>query len=197
MRTLLSLAARHLPERPLVRIELGRRMLEVGLEEDGVAWLLDTAVEQLEAEFPDRALLAVRAVLRHDEENEEAHRLTARVHRQIKNRRRRKAGTSIALAVGVVLGAAALVRFQVQRSLDSKLEQVQALVQTPEAALVKFDEFFGTPNPDPSLAQVRAELVRRIESARQERFKIWWCKFVVVEEWVESESYGDVLEAIL
>lgn len=196
-RTLLSLAARHLPERPLVRIELGRRMLEVGLEEDGVAWLLDTAVEQLEAEFPDRALLAVRAVLRHDEENEEAHRLTARAHRQIKNRRRRKAGTSIALAVGVVLGAAALVRFQVQRSLDSKLEQVQALVQTPEAALVKFDEFFGTPNPDPSLAQVRAELVRRIESARQERFKIWRRKLVAVEERAESESYGDALEAIL
>lgn len=196
-RMLLTLAAKHLPERPLVRIELGRRMLDVGLVEDGIQWLLEAAAQQLAADEPERALLATRAVLRHDEKNQPAKQLTLRAHQLVRSRRRRKAGTTVILAASVLLAVVALVRFQIGRALDAKLDAITALSDHPEQALEKFDESFPDVIENARLSSLRARLLDRIEAERKADYATWRSEFDRLAIEVATARFEEAVDLIL
>ncbi|HED66279.1 MAG TPA: DUF4388 domain-containing protein, partial [Planctomycetes bacterium] len=188
-RTLLRLASGHLPSRPRVRIELGKRMIDSGLEDEGTRWLLDTAHELIEAGDPASALAPIRYVLRAVPGHGEAGSLEVHAQTLCANRKKRKVVVAVSLSLGVLLSLAALVQYRKIRKVEDWLVQVQAYVGEPAVALEKLQEAFGD-DPPPRIAEARERLFAlQRESKRRAQEK--WRE--VYKEAEDAARFGDPL----
>jgi hypothetical protein len=169
-RMLLQLASSHLPSKQQTRIELGKRMLESGLFEEGARWLLDAARENLVQHQAERALLPVRVVLRSVPDHVEALALANAARLELEKRRRRRWSTLAALSTGLALSVVALIRYRTYRAIEERLTDVRAELARPEVALQILDsEFPEDPAEAANIRDLRAELValKREEDARR------------------------------
>ncbi len=174
-RTMLRLAAGHLPQRPRVRIELGRRMLETGLVDEGTRWLLNTAHQLIESGDPETALLPIRAVLREVPDHDEAGSLQIHAQTLCKHKKRRKVTLAISGAVVVLIAMVALVQYRSHREVEHWLTEIKAYVGRPSEALAVLDQQFGTAPP------------ARIEEERQ--------RLIALKMQAENAAYDKWLES--
>ena len=180
-RTLLRLCANHLPERPQTRIELGKRMLDAGLHNEGSRWLLNTARELLDDNDIDAAMLPIRAVLRVSPEHGEATALleTARVLQAKKKRRRWN--MTIGLSAGLVLSLAAVIKFHRYREVERWTSEINARVADPAAALELLDKQFGTQAPE-GILELRTRLIQIKEEHEWRLYEDWSAHYKLAEE---------------
>jgi len=186
-RMLLRLCANHLPEGAPTRVELGRRMLDAGLMEEGSRWLLNTARELLHKLDGDAAMLPIRAVLRVAPEHAEARSLLEEAQLAQVKKKRRRWNTTIALSGGLLLSMVALVKFHAYRQAQHWVSNVSG--QTPTNALALLDEEFGT-NPPTRIAELRGRL-EHLQLEEQKRDLADWS-----ERYREAEEtcrFGDPL----
>jgi len=179
MRMLLRLCAKHLPEDAPVRVELGRRMLDAGLLEEGSSWLLNTARELLEKRSMEAAVLPIRAVLRVAPEHEEARALLELAQELAAQRKRRRWKLTVGLSLGLMASMVALVRFESARRAQKWLEQVSG--ESPIKALIRLQHDFGEDPPAP-IAELRSELEQKREQLLREEMGVWSERYRVAEE---------------
>jgi hypothetical protein len=186
-RTLLRLAAMHLPTRPQTRIELGRCMLEAGLETDGQRWLLDTARQLIDRGEAERALVPLRIILKDHAGNAEAHGLLIQARSLLAKRKQRRWNVAIGLATGLLLSAVALVRFLAHRQTEERLAEIATHMADPMSALRMLDESFGAEGPQ-RVEEFRQRLLLLAKEENRRAGEEWMTRFRDVEDEVR---FGD------
>jgi tetratricopeptide (TPR) repeat protein len=188
-RTLLRLAASHLPEKPQVRIELGKRMIETGLVQEGTRWLLEAAHELLEQDEPERAIASIRHVLRADPEHADASQLLIHARALQAKKKRRRWNLLIGLSCGLVLSLAAAVKFHSYRHVERQLQEIQGLMGHPSQALTMLDQSFGNDPPD-RVVELRGRVLDLVREEEKTELEEWRRGYVEVED---ACRYGDPL----
>ena len=188
-RALLRLAANHLPARPQTRVELGKHMLDSGLVDDGVRWLLDTARELADADKGERALVPIRIVLRRIPDHPEANELLIETRLLVKQRRRRRWSMISALSLGVILSLCAFVRTHHRREIEYQLSQVQGHMDDPALALELLNDYFGK-EASAEIVELRESLLALKSEAERRVLEDWNKKYDTAEE---ECSMGDAL----
>jgi tetratricopeptide (TPR) repeat protein len=186
-RMLLRLCANHLPEEGPIRVELGRRMLDAGLMNEGSRWLLNIARELLQANEGDAAVLPLRAILRVAPEHEEARALLAQAQVVKQKVKRRRVGLSVGLSAGLTLALVALVKLHDYRRAERWA--ADASKYSPSDALARLDGEFGS-NPPARIATLREELERSLAEEQRASFESWSKAYREAEE---ACRFGDPL----
>jgi tetratricopeptide (TPR) repeat protein len=180
-RTLLRVASSHLPSKVRTRIELGRRMIEAGLVDDGMRWLLDTARELIEAGEGDRALLAIRIVLQEAPEHPQAAGLMIQA-RALQTRKRRRRWNSMAvLATLLLIAAVALVRFHNKSVEEQHLVEIRDHAANPARAIQLLNEYFPDDESE-HIASLRSTLLQNQKEKAKRAREAWFEKYDAVEE---------------
>lgn len=191
-RLLLRLASNHLPSNAQTRVELGKRMLETGLVEEGTRWLLDAARVILGERNPERALTPIRAILRAQAEHPEAVGLLVQARALLTSQRRRRMGLIASLSGVLVLSLVAVVRYQAHREFRERIMLVEEHIAQPSEALTMLEELF--PEDD---SETISELRTRVQQLKKEeervRYQAWDECYVAVEE---ACNEGDPLLAL-
>lgn len=191
-RTLLRLATNHMPSKPQTRVELGRRMLETGLIEDGTRWLLDTARELIKLKDGERALVPIRAVLREIPDHNEASGLLIETQGLLAKKKRRRWNTVAALSTGLILALAALVKFHAYRQVESKLTEIRHHMNDPEFALARLHDEFGDDQSE-QVVDLRTQLVVLKKEAEARQLESWQSRY---EDIQEQCQFGDMVLAL-
>jgi len=188
-RALLRMAASHLPSRPKTRIELGRRMMETGLVDEGIRWLLDTARELVVQGEGERAMVPVRAVLKLFPDHTEANAILTEARNSLARKKRRRWNTVAALSTGLILSMVGAIKYRSYRATERVIEEINSNINHPEVALRLIQEHF----PADSSQRV-VELRVRFEQLQKEIEKrlldLWSEKYTAVAEECE---FGDPL----
>ncbi len=188
-RTLLRLASGHLPARPKTRIELGKRMLETGLVEEGTRWLLNTAHDMIAEGDPEMALAPIRAVLREIPDHGEAGSLQIHARTLLAKQKKRKVNVAIGASLAVFAALAAFVQFRAIKKVHFWEAEVQNLIDKPDQALALLDDAFG-PDPPERIIELRAQFsTLRVQQERRD-YDAW------NEDYAEAEDacrFGDPL----
>lgn len=186
-RMLLRLCASHLPENSPVRVELGRRMLDAGLVQEGTRWLLSTARELLDDKNGEAAVLPIRAILRVLPDQPEARALLEQAQLVKVKRKRRRWTLSVGLSTGLALSLVAVVQYHGFREAERWASEVEGA--SPSEALARLNEEFGEEPP-----KRIAEIQKRLQSLHQEElrrtFESWTASY---READETCRYGDPL----
>ncbi len=191
-RAVLRLAATQVHEKLSARLEIGGRLIQVGLAPEASPIIVAAARELLESGQAEKAIPALRALVAADANQREAAGLLIRARAHKTNVRRRRRNAVIGLAIVVVISAAAVVQLQVQRRYDRLLAEVTDSLNQPDTALTLLDEYFGD-DDSPRVVALRVALEeRQLELARRER-ETWLAQFESVEQEMET---GDPLRGL-
>jgi hypothetical protein len=188
-RTLLRLATNHMPSKPQTRVELGRRMLETGLIEDGTRWLLDTARELIKLQDGERAMVPIRAVLREIPDHSEASGLLIETQGLLAKKKRRRWNTVAVLSTGLILALAALVQFHAYRQVEKRLTEIRSHMHDPELALARLKEEFGD-SQSQGVTDLRTQLMVLRMQAEERELVSWQRRYEEIQEQCE---FGDTV----
>jgi len=189
-RTLLRLASYQLPSNPQTRIELGRRMIDTGLAEEGVRWLLDVARELIDANDGERAITPIRLVLKKIPDHTQAHGLLLEARAFITRQRRRRWKSVVIGSVAGVLSLAGVVHLQMRRTVNKHLEEVKQNLAQPTVARELLDEYFDPNDDDDAVQAVRARVFAALKQVDDKKRDVWLERF---EEIGQECEYGDPL----
>lgn len=187
--TLLRLTSNHMPTLPRTRIELGRRMIENGLVQEGTRWLLNTANALIEDKQPESAIAPLQTVLREDPDQEEAAELLAHARSQMTKKKRRKMHSVIGVCVGVMLSMVALVQYNGYRKVNEWESRFQVLQSTPLQSIHELREAFGE-NPPERIAELLKHLAGVLRSQEAQAAEAWQAQYDAA---MEACSFGDPL----
>jgi hypothetical protein len=188
-RTLLRLASVQLPSKPQTRIELGRRMLDTGLVEEGARWLLDVARELIDANEGERAITPIRTVLKKLPDHTHAHGLLIEARALIARHKRRRWKSVVILSVVLVVAMVGLVQLKVRSTQKERLEEIRQSMGQPEEAMALLQRYFpGDHSPDIEL--VRSRVMAAKMTADDARQQAWLDRYEDIRQECE---YGDPL----
>ena len=188
-RTLLRLASYQLPAKPKTRIELGRRMMDTGLVEEGARWLLDVARELIDATDGERAMSPLRTVLKKMPDHTEAHGLLIEARGLVARQKRRRWKSIVIVSVAVILSLSGAVHLKFQHDESARLDEIEAYLAQPDRALELLNEHF----PDDSSERVgvmRATVNAAKKKADDQKHDEWIGRY---EEIQQECQYGDPL----
>ncbi len=183
-RPVLKLAASQLSDKMSMRLEVGGRMVQVGLVDDAAPIIIEAARELISNGEAEKAIPVLRALVNAAGDNREANGLLhqARAHKTTIRRKRRN--TVVVLALVLVVSVTAFIRVHTQKEFDQKLTQVTDNIHQPETALALLDEYFPD-DESPRVAALRLALEEhKSELAREARDK-WTDAFEAIEQEVE------------
>jgi tetratricopeptide (TPR) repeat protein len=159
---MLRAAAARLPETTSMRLELGNRLMAVGLVADGAPWVLEACRTLIQSGHAEKALAPLRAVMTYDGANREARTLLMQARARSARGRRRRRILVIASSVLLVLSLLGLVQLRMERKLDRKLAEVERMADQPRQALARLNDLFPD-SQSAGVADLRATLVTRIQ----------------------------------
>ncbi len=188
-RTLLRLAGRQLPAKPQVRVELGRRMLETGLIEEGTRWLLDVARELVDLGDGERATTPIRAVLKKLPDHSEAHGLLIEARALVARKRRRRWKSVVALSVILMLSLVGLVHFKVRHTHATRMEEIKENLNRPDVALSLMTKYFPTDDSE-RVSSLRSTVLALKKEADDTKRVEWMDRYEAIEQECE---FGDPL----
>jgi len=180
-RTLLRLAASHLPSRPQTRVELGKRMLETGLVEEGTSWLLDTSRELIDIGEPEKALVPIRSILRVVPDHGEASSLLFEARTLQSKQKRRRWNTLVGLSIGLMLSLVAFVKFRSYREVERWVTEINSLVREPDKALGMLDQAFPEDPPE-RIVELRKRLLQLQREENRRRYDDWHRYYQEIED---------------
>ncbi|MBM3977019.1 MAG: DUF4388 domain-containing protein [Planctomycetes bacterium] len=180
-RLALRLAATQQPSQSSARLELGLSLCEVGLVQEGSAWVTAAANELIDAGEYERALAALRALLRRDSDNKDAQSLLFQTSSLERRRKRRRTQGTVALAIFLVAALAAVVKVQLHSSLEEHLASIAAFSPDGRVCLVELErEYAGDVRPE--VVALRAALQRRIVESEKQRRTDWLTDYEAVQQ---------------
>ncbi len=155
-----------MPSRLQTRIELGKRMLESDLVEEGSRWLLETARELIAQGEPDKALVPLRSVLRFLPDDNSSNGLLIQARAMMAKRKRRRWQSACLGATALIVASAGVVRIHSARQTRKTIDSIEANLSVPTVALQMLDsEFPG------STSEEITDLRGRIYQLRQEELR--------------------------
>lgn len=175
-RTLMRMATAEVPVNEKVRVDLATQMLELGMTDEGVEWLLAVARELLAKKRGERAAAPLREVLREFPEHEEAKQLLFESKQQGVRRRKRKVHMMVGMATAGVLSVAALVGLRAQRETERKLEEVTDLMSDPARALATLSLNFPA-DKTPRINELRESLEIRLKDKEDQQRSDWIARY--------------------
>lgn len=191
-RPVLLLASTQLYEKLSTRLEVGVRLVQVGLAEHASPIVIEAARELMAVGQAEKAIPALRALVNADANQREASGLLLQARAHKTNLRKRRRNMAIGASIAVIVGVAAVVQVRSQRLYESRLEMVTDALDTPDAALSLLDEFF--PNDDsPRVTGLRSALVERRKELLRRVSEAWLAEFETTRG---LASRGDVMEAL-
>jgi hypothetical protein len=188
-RTLLRLASYQLPANPQTRIELGRRMLDTGLAEEGVRWLLDVARELIDAGDGQRAVTPIRLVLKKLPDHTQAHGLLIEARALIARQKRRRWKSVVIGSTALVLSMAGLVHVQMRRVVSSHIDEVKENLSQPTVARDLLDKYFAGDQSE-AIVALRGRVYAALKEIDDRKRDAWLERYEAIAQ--ESE-YGDPL----
>ena len=160
-RVMLLFAATTQPDTPQTRTELGARLIEVGLEDEGAAWMIEAAQDLIKEQDYDKAAQVLGALLKGVPGHREAQALLVRTRsRMTRSRKRRKHGI-VALAGALAVSMVAVVQVHGERERERRFALVTDSLGEPKRALELLGEHF--PGDESSrITALRSALEQRL-----------------------------------
>ena len=169
---LLRVAARGLPETTSMRLELGTRMLAVGLVEEGVPWIIEAARTLINSGLAEKAIGPLRALIDAQSNNRDARQLLNLARARSAQGRRRRRNVLIGMSLLIMLSFGAVVQMHLERSYNDKLGEVTNEIDRPQIALAMLEERF--PNDlTPRVVALRQSLVKSLQAAEDSLREAW------------------------
>ncbi|MFT5287809.1 MAG: hypothetical protein ACI8TQ_003997 [Planctomycetota bacterium] len=170
-----------------LRMELGNRMVQVGLAEEASPWILEAARELIACGQAEKAIAPLRALAQSDADQREASGLLIEARAHKTNLRRRRRNTLIGMSLVLILVSVALVRVKAQDKYDKKLEAITQLLSQPDSALYLMDQSFGD-DDSPRVLAMRNALQRQLRENQRTECETWLAEYRQIEQEIE---YGD------
>lgn len=173
----LRLAAARNPDTLAVRLEIGQRMVAVGLVEEGATFVVSACRALIEAKQPDRAIAPLRQLLQASPGQREARALIAIAHGKSSTGRRARRNSIVVLASILMLALVAVVKIRVDQDFERRFEEVQERIDDADAALALLDRNFGRGEDNSRVVSLRTALEERIENRHNVQRSEWIGKF--------------------
>ena len=139
---LLLIAVQKNPEGLGQKLEVGLGLIDAGEPEHGGPWVLAATHSLVDRGQADRALVPLRTLIEAAPNSREAKALYSKAKRASTQAKKMRRNLGIAGAIGVLVAGAALVKVRADRQWENHYAQVQALMDTPDAALVTLNKHF-------------------------------------------------------
>lgn len=173
---LLRTAAQRMPETTSVRLEVGTRLIAVGLADEGAGWVLEACRTLIESGHAEKALGPLRNLLESDPTSRDARHLLAQAKSQSASGRKQRRNLILGSTMLVLVGAGAVVKVKLDDAYDQRLSEIAALASDPDGALAQLDKEFADDNGD-RVATLRNTLVGKIEARKQGQRHAWLDEF--------------------
>ena len=168
----LRVAAQRLPETTSLRLELGSRMLAVGLVSEGAPWILEASRTLIESNLAEKAIAPLRNLIAVQPGSHEARRLLGESRSRSARGRRRRRNSIVALAMLLMFSLVALVQVRVEQEYSSRLGEIQSRLTNPEEALRLLDARF--PGDDSErVGSLRETILQRLRAEEDETKGAW------------------------
>jgi len=173
---LLRVAATRMPETAPMRLELGSRMIAVGLVDEGAPWVIEACRALIDSNLAEKAIAPLRSVLGVQPSNREARQLMAQARSRSTLGRTRRRNVLVGMSILLIVSAAAMVQLHFEEDFRQRLERVEEQVGHPSVALDLVAELF--PEDDsPRILELRRSLVSRLRAEEDERKEAWLDRF--------------------
>lgn len=159
--TALRIANNRPPSQVTTRIELGSRLIEAGLEDEGATLLHQVAKDLLQDGEQERAISVLHTLLKGVPQHREGQGLLLQSRAEIHRGRRRRWQSLIGLGLILVVGAIGLVQVNQQREHERRLAVVTDLLGRPAEGLARLDALFGG-DTSPRVVALRSALQQRL-----------------------------------
>lgn len=160
-RAILRVAASRAPESTSTRMEVGLELLEIGLPESGVPWIVEAARTWIASGKADKAIEPLRAAVAAQPADREARRLLAKARTQLVQRTLTRKNSFVTMAVLLALSAGAWVQIDSHRTFERKMTEIHSQMEDPRGALKTIERLF-TGEPPASVRELRDSLVERV-----------------------------------
>jgi hypothetical protein len=184
-RVMLRLAATTQPESPQTRTELGARMIEAGLHQDGAAWMLEAAKSLIEELDLDRAVQVLSVLLKGVPDHREAQALQTRTRSRIARSKNRRKHSIVGLCGALAISLVAFVQFHSKQDRDRKFAEISAVIDQPTRALELLEQYFSGDDSD-RISALRTALEQRQRDVDRERKETWTQEFDRARTTIES-----------
>lgn len=145
------------------RVELGSRMLEADLSEEGASWLVSVARELIIEEDYNRATQVLRGLIKVVPHHAEAQSLLLETDQRIKRSSARKVRAVVGAALLAIAGTTGVVLFRANAERQERLVEVTALLSEPDRGLDLLEQFFPGDHSDQVRTLREALLAKRFE----------------------------------
>ncbi len=192
---LLLIAVQKNPEGIGQKLEVGMGLLEAGEPEHGTPWVLAATHSLVDGGQADRALKPLRTLIEAAPNSREAKTLYTKARRASTQAKKIRRNLAITAAIGILAASAALIKVRADRQWENRYAEVQALIETPDAALASLKKHF---KGDESVQVMR--LRKRIEKQQidiENDIRVEWLNaYKDVHDRVRQGSPADALVAI-
>ena len=192
---LLLIAVQKKPEGLGQKLEVGLGLLEAGQPEHGGPWVLSAAHALVDRGQADRALGPLRMLIEAYPQSREAKALLTKAKRTSTQAKKMRRNMAIGGAALAALAGVAFVKVRADHERANQLDEVRALVDSPDAALAALNRYFG----EDQTANVLA-LRRRIEesqrSVEEETRDGWIDQYKAAQEAAKRQTPDVALEQI-
>jgi len=157
---LLRVAAARLPNTTGERSELGTSLVQAGLVEEGLPWILEAARTLIDSGDAEKAISTLRMAVEAEPTNREARKLLSQARANSARGRSVRRNALIALGIAILFGGIALVQVRMEQDRDQKMAEISNMIGDPVRALALLDTYFpGT--EDPSVLGLREQVNKR------------------------------------
>lgn len=185
---MLRAAAERGPETTVARLELGHRMLAVGLIDEGVPWVLEVGRLLIDAGTPDKAVPPLRAALEFAPHHRELRALFSAARNKSSSGKRTRRNSLVVLSIVLVLVLAAVVKLRFDQSYDRRVDEIADGGDPPQVALSRLElEFEG--DDSPRVRALRDGLRERVRQTEREQRDEWMERYQNVQQ---ECSFGDI-----
>ncbi len=178
---MLRTAADCTPDTNGARLELGTRMLSVGMLREGTPWVVEASRAYIVQGYADKAVQPLRTLLSVDPHNRDAKSLLALARsKTVKGRSRRRNGM-IALSAVIVLASLAVVRSHYEQDFERRLAEVTDQLDRPGNALETLQQNFGDDSSE-RVEALRKRLTDTLQDRDEDLHAKWVARFLATQQ---------------
>lgn len=169
---LLRAAASRLPNTTSERSELGTGMLQAGLVEEGLPWILEASRTLVDSGEAEKAIQILRLAVDAQPTHREARKLLSLARANSVRGRSLRRNALIALGLVILFGGVALVQIRMEHEKDRKLAEVSNMVGDPEKAMQLLDSYY--PQSDDPRVQTLREMINERQRVMENTARSVW-----------------------
>jgi hypothetical protein len=192
---LLLIAVQKNPEGLGQKLEVGLGLIDAGEPEHGGPWVLAATHSLVDRGQADRAIAPLRTLINAIPQSREAKALYSKAKRASTQARKMRRNLAITGAIAVLTAGVALVKIRSDRQWENHYAEVQALIDTPNAALAALNRYF---RDDETVTVMR--LRQRIEKSQMDiesgERQAWLNTYKNIHDSSRTNTPAETLKAI-